>query len=360
MRLLKKGARSVIETGTDINFNLGVFFVFCGIVASVPIYYLYLIAAGLPKDNFDTGYMIGILLTLIGLYLMIFTKKLIIIDDKIITIKNGILRRPLIYGYDRKNCFVKLKYDDVVDKNIPREFWQVLLVNNRKEYFIDKRMNSQLELRQIAEAMAKSIGCSMLDTTFSEGDVMISSSDLDLPFKERVEKYPQLAGKPIEKPGFTLLSVSDTSNGKIFQWGVASSKLLLEILIPSAILLIISFIPFKGWGSSFYKQCLIAGEFFAYKAFFYIIGFIIVFLAGYRAKLKLENEKIVFSEYIWNVKFRSKFIPVEHVEEVNVVSNLRGVSVQIISNTKIINMRLFNMENASWLAWIIRYYLLTI
>lgn len=359
MKIIKKENEYIIKTHTDANNDLGAFLIFSGIVCATPIYYLILIALSKPTDNLRAGIFAGVILALIGLHLILNSRKKIAILQEKIIIKDGTFKPKITFKFEKKDIYIKLKNYEMFLKAHPVEFWQISLVRGKHEYLIDKRPNHQLEMRGLAEALAKSIGCPFLDTSHEE-EIMISPEDLDLPFKERVLKYPQLAGIPIKRPSTIYLKIKDSPEGKTFIWGIASSKLFLEFLIGGALLLVLSFIPFSTNSPSYYQRCVQSDNFFSYYAFGIIILSIIIIFGRYRASLQLGKDKINFKEKLWGIPYSLKVIPAEEVEEINLYIGMRGPMVQVVSDKKIINLRIYNQENARWLSWIIRYYLLTI
>lgn len=359
MILTKKKDETIIHTHTDSNKDLGTFLLFSGIVGAVPVYYLILTALAKSTDNLRPGIITGIILAILGLYFILYSKKILTILSEKIIIKDSLFKPKITLKFKKKDIYIKLKSYEIIYKGHPLEFWQVNLVEGKYEYLIDKRPNHQLEMRQLAEVLAKTIGCPFLDTSHEE-EIMISPIDLDLPFKKRVLKYPQLAGMPIKKPPVVYLKIKDAPAGKTFVWGIASSKLFLEFLTIGISLLLISFIPFEAGKASYYQMCVNSENFFSYYAFGITISFVIILFGGYRASLELGGEKISFMEKLWGIPYSLRAISVDEVEEINLYIGIRGPMVQIVSDKKIITLRLYNQEHARWLSWIIRYYLLTL
>lgn len=357
---VKKSGERFFQIHSDINKDLGIFLLFLGIVGSAPLYYLASIAINQPTYDLRPAIWIGLVFVIIGFYFIFFSKKNFWVSKNKIIIKDGFLKRKLTYECNDPNKLIRLKNYEIEYKTTPVEIWEVFLVSGKKEFEIHKRPNSQLEMRQLSETLAKILECPFEDLTFEEEGIVINSDDLDLPYKDRVIKYPQLLGKTIKEPAKVHFLIKKDGANKIFSWGIMSPRLLSDILIVSTLIFILSFIPMANNNPSFFQICGENKDFFVYYTFAVIVLFTIFVLSGYKINLILAPKHIEFNEYIWAIPYHHGSIGINNIEEINMYVTIRGAKVQIISDRRLIDIHLYNPENARWLVYLIRQYLLTV
>lgn len=359
MKIIKKTARDYLaKIHTQSNRDFGIFLLFLGIVGSFPLYYIALIALKSPSRDLRPALWISLVLILLGTYLIWGSFKKIYINSRKLTIKDGLFSKAINYQISpEEEKYVKIKCYETESHAMPLEMWQIYFVSGDHEFLIDNRPNQQLETHQLGEALAKILNCPLVDTTLETGTLTISPADLDLPFKDRVLKYRGLLGKPIKKPIKLYFKIKKTNFEQALSWGIASSRLFLEISLFLVIVLIFSFIPLKSEQASFYQICVSASGFLFYHILGIIFVTFMIVLGGYKANLILKAESVEFKETIWGIPYRVSYIPSNKVEEINLYSGMRGSKVQIISDKKIIQIRVYNKENANWLAFIIKKHL---
>lgn len=357
---VKKGGEHFFQIHTDTNRDLGIFLIFFGVIASAPLYYLASIAVNQPTYDLRPAIWIGLVFVITGFYLMFFSKKSFWVSKNKIIIKDSFFKKRMVYDCSGSDKLIRLKNYEIEFKTTPVEIWEVFLAYGKKEFTIHKRPNSQLEMRQLAETLAKILECPFEDLTFEEEGVTINPTDLDLPYKDRILKYPQLLGKTAKEPAKVYFKVKDINNNRVFSWGIMTARLLSDILFLSALILLLSFIPIANNIPCFFKVCTEKNDFLVYYLFASLISISIVILSGYRVKLVLTPKNIEFTEYMWAFPYYHSSIDTNKIEEINMYVTLRGAKVQIISDEKLIDIHLYNPENARYLVYLIRKYLLTV
>lgn len=358
--IVKKNGEHFFQIHSDVNRNLGIFLLFLGIVGSAPLYYLASIAVNQPTYDLRPAIWIGLVFVIIGFYFIFFSKKSFWVCKNKITIKDSFFGKKMVYHCDDPDRLIRLKNYEIEYKTTPTEIWELFLVSDKKEFSIHKRPNSQLEMRQLSETLAKILECPFEDLTFEEEGITINSDDLDMPYKDRVLKYPQLLGKTIKEPSKVHFSTKEAGQNKIFSWGIMTPRLLSDTVLISLLLFILSFIPMANNNPSFFQICAENKDFFVYYVFAGIVFFTIFVLSGYKINLVLAPNYIEFTEHLWAAPYHSGSIPINELEEINMYVTIRGAKVQIISDKKLIDIHLYNPENARWLVYLIRQYLLTV
>ncbi|MFH1453740.1 MAG: hypothetical protein ABIH00_07145 [Armatimonadota bacterium] len=354
----RKTGEYFFQIPTDANKDLGAFLLFLGIIGSAPIYYLASLAIDQPTLDLRPAIWIGAFFVVLGLYFIMCSKKSFWVSKNKLVIKDSFFKKKLTYKCDFPDKAISLKSYEIEYRAAPVEIWQVFLTGDKKEFLIHKKANAQLEMRQLAETLAKILECPFQDLAFEDEGITINSSDLDLPYKDRVLKYPQLLGKAIKKPQKVYFTTEQVNNNLIFSWGIMTPRLLMDILFISGIMLLLSIIPCSRGGHSFFEICVMNKQFWSYYIFAGIIIATVFILSGYKVSLVLTPKAVNFNEYIWAITYRRICIEIDKIEEINTFVSIRGAKVQIISDKKLIDIHIYNQENARWLVYQIRQYLM--
>jgi hypothetical protein len=239
----------------------------------------------------------------------------------------------------------------------PLTTWIVKLVCQRYEYTLDERLGQQLESRGVAEAVAKALGCPLLEKNDDGNDVVIDSRDLDLPFHERVKKYPALLGKPIPMPANAGVHRQEGGGRIEFSWGIVTPSLLLSMVALGVVFFIVSAIPSRPEQPSYLARAHASGDYHLYVWTAAIIAGALLISAGFRIKVTLSPAEIHLSETLWGVPLLTRAIPARSIEEVQVVHTVRGPQVQVVSDRALIQFRAADADVAGWLGHEIRSHL---
>lgn len=359
MRITKKSESEIlIELPTSANNDPGIFLIFIGIFGIVPSYYVITQFLGIPLGTYLYFVVYaGVLFFLAGFSIVNFSRKSICVSSDQITIKEGYFR-PSIHIRWKKAPQIKLKAAEVLRRGRPMEQWEIHLVDGKQDYTIDRRAYHHMETRSIAEVLAKHLSANLVDTTENSGTLEVAASDLDLPFKERIKKYPQLIGKPVERPAKVLFEITEKGKERVYSWSVGSTLFLIENLGIAGFLLLLSIIPLWEGSPSLYELCVRRGEFYLYYGFVGVIAAVLAVVMGFRARLIVNEKGIRFKKYIWGLNYYNKFISLNKLEEIKFHVTYRGPEIHIISDEIYFTFRVSNIENASWLAFEIRNFIL--
>lgn len=359
MKTIKKHGEHFFQIHSNSNKDLGAFLLFLGIVGSAPLYYLASLAVNQPTEDLRPAIWIGLFFVIIGLYLIFYTKKRFWVNREKITMHEGLLRKKITYSCP-PNKSIRLKNFEIEHRGAPVEVWQVFLECGKKEFLIHEKINAQLEIRQLAETLAKILDCPFEDLTFEDEGIVINSADLDLPYRDRVIKYPELLGKATKKPAKVYFTVQEVNNHIVFSWGIMTTRLLTDILFICVVIFILSLIPFSSGGLSFFQVCAANKDFTFYYTFAALFILTIFILGGYKITLILSPSTIEFKEHIWALLYYKAKINIRKIEEINTFVGIRGAKVQIISDDELIDINIYDQENARWLVCLIRQYLLNL
>src|SRR5690606_4145928 len=88
--------------------------------------------------------------------------------------------------------------------------------------------------------------------------------------------------------------------------------------------------------------------------FYYLAGGLfalaLFLLFGYRACVRLGPDHVMARTTLWGLPMWSRTIPRKHLEEISVRGRSSGSFLQLVSDERIINLRIMREDVAAWLA----------
>ncbi len=352
-----------IKLPTDTNRDLGFVLLFLGLVTH------YAVPPLAGQFGFTAGRVayltapLGLVLFLAGICMIFFARKVIHVGNGQLRIKDGFLARPLTLRYDSVPT-VKLSGYEENRNGHADEIWTVHLNDDGRQYLIDRSVGHHAASRSLAERLAKVTGGSLIEVHEGKSH-KFELSELDLSFVERVAKYPEMMGIPVEKPSETPLRFERTDSGLEANWSFFHSGLIFELAIVVTLLLAAAFIPLPGGpdGGAFTLYQVERSQndymYFSGVAFFAVLA--LALLAGYRNTLSLDLEKGAVSQAtIWGIPVRTGKIPIRELEHLGVSINSRGPYLVMISDKKILKEMLPSTYLARWLTWEMKTFLSTL
>jgi hypothetical protein len=357
MKIQCTRSKNIICLPSDSNRDLGLFLIFTGIVAVPPVYWLYFYYTSRSVQDWGPSIFIGALWAVAGFFFIFFSRKRISVGKDYIRIADGFLKKPFNIRW-KGSPKVRLRYDEEERKGRVKEYWETSLIDGKLEYTIDRREQRQLESRALGETIARYLGCELIERDEEGRETVIAPGDLDLPFRQRVIKYPGLLRKPVEAPRHEVLKIEERNRALLVSWGIKSTGVLLDLAVLVSFLFLFAIFPLKQGTHSFYQQCALRGDFYV----FYIAGFLILFtvlvVLGYRARLKLSRNGAIFWVTIWGLPLRVRRIKMSEIEEIHITPSNRGPRIQIVSDRQIISFRLLDRPAARWLSYRLQQYML--
>ena len=304
---------------------------------------------------------IGMILAVLGFAGIFLSRKTIRVTSEQVTIKDGFLASALHLRYDTIPTIKLSVYEEQKSNGRVDEIWTVHLIDDGRQYLVDRRIGQHIACRSLAERLAKATQGSLIETHEGQSH-KFELAELDLPFVVRAEKHPALMGQPVEEPSDKVVSYRRDEKGIEVSWSFLRSGLLVELLTISTCLVGAAFIPLpggpKGQGFSLYDAERAQGD---YRYFIAVGIFTVVaclLLAGYRNRIVINpNEGAISESTVWGLVVRRGQIPLDKLEHVGVNINSRGPYLQLISDEKILKEMLPSTHIARWLAWDIRQYL---
>ena len=353
-----KNSSGVISIASDSNNDLGLFLVFLGLALCFPVRAL--LDKIYPEQAWvDVSAPAGIFLIVFGFVLIRYTRKRFWLDGKSIRVQDGWLKRALRYQWEGEPI-IRLRSQDEERGPNTLEFWLVNLVDGKRQYVLDRRVGHHIECRSLAEALANTINCPVLEKA-ENGEILIPREELDLPFRERVRKQPELLGGEASKPDPCPIECVEDENSQRYTWRLLSPAMLNEFFTLVIFVFLLAVVPIfpkpipgeesvERFQLSFLDIARTQHQFL----YFYVSGGIVTltafFLFGYRKELRASRKSLDACDRLWGVSVYKASIPADQLEEIWVRQSARGAHLQLISDACIINGRTSNSAAAVWLA----------
>lgn len=361
MRIEARGRDVDIIVHTDRNRSVSVFVVFVGLVAVWPLWYMGATwFAHEPRTwaDWTPAVTLSGVLSFAGVLLAVASRKRISVAPDTVRVFEGPLRRPLTFTWaDGPAPAIRLQGILSERKDHPKTTWLVKLVSGRHEYTLDERAGRQMESRALAEAVAKALSCSFVEKDERGNDLMLSAADLDLPYPERVRRYPSLIGSPVPQPSGVRIRHFERDGRREFSWGIVTPSLLFGMAILGLMFFAASAVPERPRHPSYLEVARARGDFHLYVWTAGILAAALLICAGFRFRLRLSAKGVRLSESIWGVPLTSRTLPIDAIEEVQVSHTVRGPVVQVLADRRMIEFRASDPDVAQWLAYEIRAYL---
>lgn len=347
-------ASPTISLHTSRDRDLGIVLLFLSAVAyflAPPLAYEFGFAKG-SVVMFSTP--AGIVFMLAGIAAVFFSRKKIRIETDMVWVKDGFLAKPLKLRYDGTPTF-KLSGFEEENGGRSEEIWTVHMVDDGKQYLIDRRPDQQMVSRSLAERLAKAVRGPLIEN--QEGkNFRFEADELDDCFIKRVHHYPEMLGQEVPKPEEMAIDVQRLDNGLKVTWSLFKSSLLVELLVVATALLAAAFVPLpggpEGQGFSLFEAEMAEGD---YRYFIGVGLFTLVslaLLAGFRNTVELIVPKRVQARTtVWGIPISGGRIPLDELEHVAVTITGRGPYLQLISDKRILRERMPGTETARWLGW---------
>jgi hypothetical protein len=353
-----KNSSGIISIPSESNNDLGLFLVFLGLALSFPVRTL--LDRVYPGQSWvDISAPAGIVFIFFGFILIRYTRKRFWLEGKSIRVKDGWLKRALRYQWEGEPI-IRLRSQDEERGANTLEFWLVNLVDGKRQYVLDRRVGHHIESRSLAEALAKTINCPVLEKA-ENGEILIPREELDLPFRERVRKQPELLGGEVAKPDPCPIECDEDENNQRYTWRLMSPAMLNEFFTLVLFVFLLAVVPIfpkpipgeesvERFQLSFLDIARTQHQFL----YFYVSGGIVALTAfllfGYAKELRAGRKSLDACDRLWGFPVYKASIPADQLEEIWVRQSARGAHLQLISDACIITGRTSNSATAVWLA----------
>jgi hypothetical protein len=302
----------------------------------------------------------GALLMIAGILTFFASRKRIYVEEGLVRIKDGFFARQLRLKFEKTPAF-KLSGFEENSNGRSAEVFTVHMVDEGRQYLIDRRIGEQAASRSLAERLAKAVRGPMIEA-YEGSSYTFKADELDLSFVERVHRYPKMLGPKVQEPADKVVNFERQENGLRVRWSHLRSGLLFELFCVSAFLVAAAFIPLpdgpEGQAYSLFEIEMLEGDYRYFIGVGTFTAVSILLLAGYRNTIELIAPKRVQSRTsIWGIPIRGGRISLDDLENVAVTVTSRGPFLQFISDKRILRERMPATNIARWLGWEFRSYL---
>lgn len=358
----KTPSETLLSLPTTANRSLGIFLVFLGLVGALPTWYLIRAwTSVVPNSRPDwyPGLAAAVVISLVGFLLATRSRKHMCITAREITVWDGLFRRPLHYRWDGTPV-IRLQNVERGEGPRRRVIWLVKLVSEHFEYTLDERVDQQLESRTLAEVTAKTLPCPLRERTDEGTDVVIDPHDLDMPFRERVARYPALLGKPAPRPSGVPYSTRIVEKGAAMSihWSLIGQGFILDILALGAVFFVLSTIPERQHQPSLWDTARATGDYHLYLWVAVVILLVLLLTVGLSVNLYLGPASVRLRILLFGVPLKSRTLRNDLIEDVRLLFSVRGPTVQIVADHQILEFPVSDTDLAGWLAFEIRCFLI--
>lgn len=302
---------------------------------------------------------LGLLLMALGLAMIFLSRKTIRVEGSTVRIQDGFLTRALALRLESTPT-IKLSVYEEHHRGRVDEIWTVHLIDEGRQYLIDRRTGQHIAVRSLAERLAKATQGSLIEVHDGKAH-RFELSELDLPFTARVARYPALMGHAVDQPEDLVVGFDRQSSGIEVSWSFFRSALFWELLLVAAALVGAAFIPLPGGpdGQGFTLYEIEKAE-QDYRYFAAVAAFTVLALAtllGYRTTIRLDAQGAQARSTVWGIPVRGGSIPLEQLEHVGVSWTSRGPYLLLISDHRILKEMMPSAPIGRWVAWQMRDFL---
>ena len=348
------------------NRDLGIFLIFFGIVAAVPLYALIMnIVFKQAVIQWRIGIIIGLVSIILGCLLIKYSKLRFKVTRKndgsgTISIQEGLLRSPLLYDF-ASSSIIKLATANTDAGSKKGELIQVTLIDGNRHYLLDSRpLNKMQESRAIAEFFSKNGSLKMLLPHY--GNLMLESTDLDLPFSARVKKYPTLIGLEPTRPQNCPINTTELNGGidRRYSWGFRANGLVFQLIALLMVAFASSCLPLFEEGDSYCSLLDYALQMKDYTYFYAasaIIGILAAVLLGIGVSVTVEGLRVNVDYKIWGIIYKQRSVLITELEEIAVKESTAGAAVLLVTDGSTVHIKVADTVLGNYLASELRHFI---
>ena len=165
---------------------------------------------------------LGVILMVVGLACIFASRKRITVEGGEVVVKDGFFSQSLRLKYSASPTFRLSGFEDEGGQGRSTEVWTVHMVDEGKQYLVDRRIGDLTSSRSLAERLAKAVRGSVVETHNGKS-YEFSTAELDLSFVERVHRYPEMLGHEVPEPSDKVVDFERTDTGVKIQWSLMRS-----------------------------------------------------------------------------------------------------------------------------------------
>jgi len=349
-----KEAEKVFYLRSGANTDLGIFLIFLGTVTVIPLYWLYNYYAMADVTDWKPALYLSASLVLAGLYCTFLSRESIAVSRSIVRIDTGILRRPLTIRWSEEPA---LKLALNIDDSKMSYFWELKLIDGRREYSMKRLPLADCGLRTTGRQIAKLLHCKFIECDSQGGATIIDSADMETPFAERIWETPDIVPKTSGKPEPSALTISGNDRYFNATWALRTKELLAAMPFLVLILFAATCLHWTQGEPSFWEQCVSRGDYLAYCAEGAVLAVTSLYLAGLRMHISAYRGFVSYSETLLGIVLRKRTLAIDSLEDIIVTTASGKAMIHIFSGEKSIVAAVSGEQDARWLDCMLRQFL---
>ncbi|MGV8120155.1 MAG: hypothetical protein AB2L14_10390 [Candidatus Xenobiia bacterium LiM19] len=330
-----------LHSGT--NGNIGIFLIFTGAVAVLPVYWLYYYYTLRDITDWRPAFFVTLLFVLAGLYLVFLSRESITVSRNCIRIDTGLFNRPLIIRWSEEPG---LKLTVTADENNGACFWELKLIDGRREYAIKRLPFRRCELRILGRHLAEFLSCPFTERDEQGSETVITAAEHNIPWRQRIRENPPSAAQAVIKLDRSLLKISEGDNSFHASWGLNSKGIFTELTIFAAILFASTCLSWNQGDCSFWSECVKRGDFLSYYTEGIILLLILFSVTGSRMHLSADGSCITFRHTLWGVALKTKTAAIDSLEDIRLNIAFRESLIHAFSDEQSIYVRISSEQDA--------------
>jgi hypothetical protein len=352
--LSREQSERVFHLRSGANKDAGLFLVFLGVAAVIPLYWLYNYYALVDVIDWKPALYLSASLVLTGMYIAFLARESISAGRSHVRIDMGILKRPLTIRWSEKPA---LKLTLNADESGMAYFWELKLIDGRREYSMKRLPFASCELRRIGRQIAMMLQCPFIECDNTGVTTVIDRAGMETPFVQRIRKIADDSPHVWKKPEHSSMVISGNDCSFHAVWSMRTRGLLAEMTVLSSFLFAATCLHLAQGGPSFWEQCLSRGDYLAYYAEGVVLALTSLYLAGLRMHISADSGFISYSETLLGVVLRKKTLAIESLEDIRVSTAPGKAMIHMFSGQKSIVAAVSGEQDARWLDCMLRQFL---
>jgi len=342
----REKAERIFYLRSGANTDPGIFLIFLGTVAVLPLYWLYNYYTLTDVTDWKPALYLSAILIAAGIYCAFLSRESIAVGRSHMRIDTGILKKPIVIRWSEEPA---LKLALNIDDSKMSYFWELKLIDGRREYSVKRLPLSDCRLRTTGRQIAKLLHCRFIECGNQGGTTIIDSADMEVPFAQRVRKTPDNASGTCEKPEHSRLAISNDESSFHAIWALHTKGLPVGMPFLAMTLFAATCLHWTQGGPSFLEQCAAKGEYLSYCAEGAVLAMISLYLAGIRMHISADRSVISYSETLLGVVLKKRALPLDSLEDIRITTVSGKALIHIFSGEKSIVAAISGGQDAGWL-----------
>jgi len=319
---------------------------FLGVVVALPVPALLNALERLPAPLWHWR-LLGVALLGVGLLLFHFSRKRFRVQDGKLTVQDGLLSAPVHYLWEGQADIHLSSYE-----TNQGESWAVDLVCGKIYYRIHHGLDHLCENLSLAVALARATGGSLVETSDAQ-PVVIAPEELGMPYRERVQRHPQLLPPEVAKPKLCTVVLIEENGQQRFRWQLSWPHIGPYLMMLTFVMAVLAGVPPLSSGDATQSAFNLAQAGRSYTYFILcgaVLSGLLLVASGFRKELLVGPESLCSTSSLWGIPLGSACVPVGEVQDIWVRELRSGAQLQFVSEGRCLGGHVSDLPVARWVA----------